>query len=140
MREPPKSKAIRAGDDWDEDEVIDSATGAWGGQCPRCYVYALEGSRTSTNPNAVLGCCNCGWRLDEHRKGVPLGQNGREECKTCRWYERYDRGAGKCRAQRVVPLTDRSAHWIHPTVLEHERCDTWRLLPRRRHRREPSKP
>ena len=143
MREPPKSNAmpaIGAGDDWDEDEVIDPATGVWEGQCPRCYVDALEGSHTSTNPNNVLACCHCGWRLDKHQRATPIGQNGRKVCKTCRWFERCDRGAGKCLAQRLVPLTDRRARWVHPTVLEHERCDSWRLLPRRRQRRKPKKP
>jgi hypothetical protein len=84
MREPPKSNAMRAvlaGDDWNEDEVIDPATGVWEGQCPRCYVYALEGSHT--NPNDGLGCCSCDWRLDEHQKATPIGQNGRKVCKTC---------------------------------------------------------
>ena len=132
MREPRKSKAIWAGDDWDEDEVIDPATGVLEGQCPRCYAYTLEGSHTSTNPNAVLACCHCGWRLDKHRKGAPLGQNGRKHCDLCKWFAPGDRGAGKCLAQRLVPLFDRGARWVHPTVLDREKCNGWRLLPRRR--------
>ena len=134
MREPPKSKVMRAvwaGHDWDEDEVIDPATGARGGQCPRCYVYALEGSHTSTNPNAVLACCHCGWRLDKHQKATPIGQNGRKHCDLCKWFAPGDRGAGKCLDQRLVPLLDRSARWVHPTGLDREKCNRWRLLERR---------
>jgi hypothetical protein len=124
-------RAVWAGDDWNDDEVIDPVTGVWEGQCPRCYVYALEGSHTSTNPNAVLACCHCGWRLDKHRKGAPLGQNGRKHCDLCKWFARGKRGSGKCLDQRLVPLLNPRARWVHPTVLDRDKCNRWRLLERR---------
>lgn len=131
MREPPKSIALRAGDPGDESEAIDPVTGVWEGQCPRCYVYALEGSHTSTNPNAVLACCHCGWRLDEHQKGAPLGQNGRKHCDLCKWFAPGDQGTGKCLDQRLVPLGNPNVRSVHPTVLDRDKCNRWRLLERR---------
>ena len=131
LESPKKSTAIIwAGDPIDEeDEVFDPFTGALEGQCPRCFVWALEGNRIDG-----LGCCYCNWDSDKRPKGVSQADNGRKVCGTCRWFARATSGdGGACLSQHDT--SGSASRWCHPTVDEHHQCDGWRLIPRRRWRK-----
>ena len=98
------------------------------GQCPRCFVLAIEGDWI-----AGYACCYCGWDRDLHQSGVALAKNGRRFCGVCRWFARPTDGGqnGLCLHQSM--LLGNNARRHHPSVDQHHWCDKWRLMPRARH-------